>query len=92
MKHSINSLVPNKDAQLVLLWELYKRGGEGDTGYIVDRAMVHFPVLQAPTELNRETPSGRPWWPGRFRYDLASLGKNNEAQNIRRGSWRITEK
>ena len=64
MKHSINSLVPNRDAQLVLLWELYKCGGEGDTGYTVDRAMAHFPALQAPTELNRETPSSRPWWPG----------------------------
>lgn len=92
MKDSINSLVPNKDAQLALLWELYKCGGEGDTGYIVDRAMACFPVLQTPTQLDREVPIGRPWWPGRFRFDLSSLGKAGEARNIRRGSWRITQK
>lgn len=37
MKKSINSLVPNEDAELALLREIRICGGEGDTGYIIDR-------------------------------------------------------
>jgi len=91
MKHSINSLVPNEDAELALLSELHKCGGEGDTGYIIDQAIIHFPILQTSNERDRETPSGRPWWPGRFRFDLSNLGKKGEAVRIKRGTWRITQ-
>ena len=92
MSNSINRLVPNAEAELALLWELYKCGGDGDTGYIVERAMARFPVLQTPTQLDRETPSGTIWWRGRFRLDLSRLGRKDEAQNYRRGSWRIIQK
>ena len=89
---SINSLVPREAAELALLRELYICGGEGDTGYIVERSIARFPILQTASELNRETPIGRPWWSGRFRFYLSDLRKVGEVENIRRGTWRITEK
>ena len=92
MKESVNSLVPRDDAELALLFELFMCGGEGDTGYIVERAMARFPVLQTQKELNRETPSGRGWWSGRFRFNISNLVKRGEAINVKRGLWRITEK
>lgn len=61
---SINSLVPREEAELALLRELCMCGGEGDTGYIVERSIARFPILQTASELNRETPTGRPWWAG----------------------------
>jgi len=92
MKDGINSLVPNEDAELALLQELYKCGDEGETGYIVEQAMAHFPILQESSEFNRETPSGRLWWLGRFRFDLSRLGKEGYAYNVKRGYWRISPK
>ena len=88
----INSKVPNNDGGLALLEEIYKAGGELDTSTLIYRAMAHFPQIQTDDELNRETPSGREWWKGRFRFDLSTLGKNGEAVNIKRGRWRITPK
>ena len=89
---SINSLVPREEAELALLRELCMCGGEGDTGYIVERSIARFPILQTASELNRETPTGRPWWAGRFRFYLSDLRRVGEVENIRRGTWRITAK
>jgi hypothetical protein len=89
---SINSLVPNEDAEIVLLEELYKASSKLDTATLISRAMSHFPQIQTPEDLNRETPSGRPWWQGRFRFDLSRLGSKGDAINIKRGWWRISDK
>lgn len=92
MSKGRNSKVPKDDAELALLWELYKAGGELDTCDLVERAMSHFPILERQEERDCTTPSGRPWWPGRFRLNLADLKKRGEVVNIKHGRWGITEK
>lgn len=87
---SVNSLVPNDEAEIAILWELVMIGGDADTAYIVNRSMKHFPILQSAEEHNRMTPAGHLWWPGRFRFDLTSLKRKGQAVNVRRGYWKIT--
>ena len=82
--------MPNKEAELALLEELYKASGKLDTATLVSRAMSHFPQIQTPEELNRETPSGHPWWRGRFGFDLSNLGRDKDTINVKRGWWRIS--
>ncbi|MGA3094289.1 MAG: winged helix-turn-helix domain-containing protein [Dehalococcoidales bacterium] len=88
----VTNLVPYAEAELALLEELVKCGGEGETGTIVEKAMKHFPILQGVEELNRITPSGSDWWSGRFRFDFSRLKRKGEAENIQHGLWRITER
>lgn len=92
MKENISLLVPRDEAEMAILKELTMIGGDADTGYIVSRAMERFPVLKIPKEKGRQTPSGHPWWPGRFRFDLTNLKKKGEVVGIRRGVLRITDK
>jgi len=58
---NISSLVPRSDAEIAILKELEMVGGDADTGYIVNRAMEHFPILQTPEEKSREVPTGQLW-------------------------------
>ena len=84
--------MPNEDAELALLWELYRCCGKLKTSELVKCAKRHFPVILTPVELSRKTPNDRPWWDGRFRFNLSILGKKDEARNVNRGSWCITQK
>lgn len=87
-------MVPKEAAELALLRVMYNAGPEKalPTGYIVKKAIEYFPNLQTPTEQSRETPSGKPWWEGRFRFLLTALKRKGEAVNVREGFWRITDK
>lgn len=89
---SESSKVPNIQAEVALLLEMSMTGSEVNTGYIVSKAMAYFQYLQTAEAKNKKTPSGRPWWPGRFRFDLTNLKRLGEAENVVRGHWRITQK
>ena len=86
--------VPKELAELTLLLELFLHDGKGHSRYIIYSAIARFPAIQTPEEKNWKTPSGAPWWRGRFSFDLSRLGDYGEVQNVRRGSglWRITQK
>lgn len=86
---SISQLVPLKEAETALLQESLSEGKVIKTGELVRRAMKHFPQL-TPLELQRRTPSGTLFWPGRFRYDLDRLKKKGEAINPVKSFWKIT--
>lgn len=86
---SISQLVPSKDAELALLEESQSEGRAIKTGELVKRSIKHFPQL-TPSELQRRTPSGSPWWPGRFRFDLNRLKKRGEMRSPTKGYWEIT--
>ena len=86
---SISQLVPLKEAETALLQESLSEGKVIKTGELVCRAFKHFPQL-TPSELQRRTPSGTLFWPGRFRYDLDRLKKKGEAINPVKGFWEIT--
>ena len=87
---SISQLVPIKEAETTLLDELHNEGGPVKTGILVKRSIKRFPAKLTPSELRRKTPSGTPWWPGRFRYDLNRLKKKGETYSPIKGHWEIT--
>ncbi len=86
---SISHLVPRQEAEMALLDELRKEGKFSKTGKSVGEAIKHFPQL-TPAELERRTPSGTIFWPGRFRFDLDHLKKRGYATNPVKGFWEIT--
>lgn len=86
---SISQLVPLKEAEIALLEELQSEGKAVMTGELVRRSIKHFPQL-TPSELQRRTPSGSLWWPGRFRFDLNRLKKKGEVRSPVKGCWEIT--
>jgi len=87
---SISQLVPRQEAEMALLKELQEDGKLSRTGESVEEAMKHFPQL-SPVELQRRTPSGTLFWPGRFRFDLDHLKKRGYATNPVKGFWEITD-
>lgn len=86
---SISQLAPRDKAELALLKEMQKEGKPIKTGELVARAIKHFPKL-TPAELQRRTPSGTLFWPGRFRFDLNSLKRKGQATNPTKGHWEVT--
>ena len=88
---SISRLVPLREAESALLEEMRDEGRSVRTGELVERSIKHFSVKLTPSELQRRTPSGTFWWPGRFRYDLDRLKKKGEAIRPAKGYWKITE-
>jgi hypothetical protein len=86
---SISQLVPREDAELALLEEMQKEGKPIKTSELVARAIKHFPQL-TPAELQRRTPSGTMFWPGKFRFYLDDLKKTGQASNRVKGYWEIT--
>lgn len=88
---SISQLVPRQEAEMALLEELRKEGRLSKTGECVGEAIEHFPQL-TPAELQRRTPSGTIFWPGRFRFDLDRLKKRRYATNPVKGFWEITDR
>jgi restriction endonuclease Mrr len=86
---SISQLVPREDAELALHEEMWKEGKPIKTSELVARAIKHFPQ-PTPAELQRRTPSGTLFWPGRFRFDLNNLKKKGQASSPMRGYWEIT--
>lgn len=88
---SISQLVPIKEAETALLDELQNEGGSVKTRVLVRRSIKRFPTELTPSELQRKTPSGTLWWPGRFRYDLNRLKKKGETYRPAKGYWEITE-
>ena len=94
LRFPISWMAPVEAAELALLRVMYNAGHEEalPTAYIVKKAIERFPNLQTPTEQSRETPSGHPWWPGRFRFLLTALKCKGEAVNVKRGFWGITDK
>jgi restriction endonuclease Mrr len=87
---SISRLIPRQEAEMALLEELRKEGKLSGTGKSVGEAIKHFPQL-TPAELQRRTPSGTIFWPGRFRFDLDHLKKRGYATNPVKGFWEITD-
>jgi hypothetical protein len=87
---SISRLVPRQEAEMALLEELRKEGKLSETGKSVGEAIKHFPQL-TPAELQRRTPSGTIFWPGRFRFDLDHLKKRGYATNPVKSFWGITD-
>jgi len=88
---SISQLVPRQEAEMALLEELRKEGRLSRTGKSVGEAIERFPQL-TPAELQRQTPSGTIFWPGRFRFDLDHLKKRGYATNPVKGFWEITDR
>lgn len=86
---SISQLVPLEEAEMALLEESQSEGKAIKTGELVKRAIKHFPQLTS-SELQRRTPSGFSWWPGRFRFDLDRLKKKDEMRSPSKGYWEIT--
>lgn len=86
---SISQLVPLKEAEIALLEELQREGKTIETGELVRRVIKRFPQL-TPSELQRRTPSGSLWWPGRFRFDLDRLRKQGEVRSPVKGCWEVT--
>lgn len=86
---SISKLVPLGEAEMALLEEAQSEGKAIKTGELIKRAIKHFPQL-THSELQRRTPSGTPWWPGRFRFDLNRLKKKGEIRSPSKGYWEIT--
>jgi len=86
---SISQLVPLKEAEIALLEELQREGKAIETGELVRRAIKHFPQL-TPSKLQKRTPSGSLWWPGRFRFDLDRLRKKGEVRSPAKGCWEVT--
>jgi restriction endonuclease Mrr len=87
---SISQLVPRQEAEMALIEELRKESRVSKTGKCVGEAINHFPQL-TPAELQRRTPSGTLFWPGRFRFDLDHLKKRGYATNPVKGYWEITD-
>jgi len=87
---STSQLVPRQEAKRALLEELRKESRLSKTGRCVEEAIKHFPQL-TPAELQRRTPSGTLFWPGRFRFDLDHLKKRGYASNPVKGYWEITD-
>jgi len=88
---SISQLVPRQEAEMALLEELRKEGRLSRTGKSVGETIKRFPQL-TPAELQRQTPSGTIFWPGRFRFDLDHLKKRGYATNPVKGFWEITDR
>ena len=88
---SISQLVPRQEAEMALLEELRKEGRLSRTGKSVGEVIKRFPQL-TPAELQRRTPSGTIFWPGRFRFDLDHLKKRGYATNPVTGFWEITDR
>lgn len=86
---SISQLVPLKEAEIALLEELQRERKAIKTGELMRRVVKHFLQL-TPSELQRRTPSGSLWWPGRFRFDLDRLKKKGEVRSPVKGCWEIT--
>ncbi len=86
---SISKLVPLEEAEMALLEESQREGKAIKTGELVKRAIKHFPQLTL-SELQRRTPSGFSWWPGRFRFDLDRLKKRGEMSSATKAYWEIT--
>ena len=87
---SISQLAPRDEAELALLEEMQKEGKPVKTGELVGRAIRHFSGLTL-AELQRRTPSGTVFWPGRFRFDLDHLKKRGHAANPVKGFWEMTD-
>lgn len=87
---STSSLVPREEREIALLEEMQGQRKPIKTGELVKRAISRFPDRLTPSELQKRTPSGFPWWSGRFRFDLDALRKKGEAMRPTKGYWEIT--
>ena len=91
LKKRYPSDIIDESIRLALLDELHKSGCELDTDTLIARAIAHFPALSTPAESNREEPSGRPWWPRRFRFELKILHDRGDVIDIKNDRWKISD-